>query len=126
MLEDAESYGENEGRNWCEKIRVDQSQSSRELAFPSSGVEEPRSKKKESIHECWPPKRAVLLKKTMHGIQQQHTPRRAHTHRHTPCRGEEGPVDSSEAGQSHKDGYQPGHHAKMVLPETLPARNDAC
>ena len=40
MLEAAESYGENEGWNWCEKIRMDQSQSSRELAFPSSGVEE--------------------------------------------------------------------------------------
>lgn len=45
MLEAAESYGENEGWNWCEKICMDQSQSSRELAFPGTGIEEPRKKK---------------------------------------------------------------------------------
>lgn len=42
MLEAAESYSEDEGWNGCEKIRVDQSQSSRELAFPSSSIEEPK------------------------------------------------------------------------------------
>lgn len=45
VLEAAKSYGENEGWNWCEKIRMDQSQSSGELALPSAGVEEPRKKK---------------------------------------------------------------------------------
>lgn len=45
VLEEVKSYGKNEGRNWCKKIRMDQSQSSRELAFPSSGIEEPRKKK---------------------------------------------------------------------------------
>ena len=40
--------------------------------------------------------------------------------KHTPCWGEQGSVDGSEAGQSHKDRNQPGHHTKMVLPKTLP------
>lgn len=41
MLEAAESYGEYKRWNWCENIRMNQSQSSRELAFSSSGIEEP-------------------------------------------------------------------------------------
>lgn len=41
MLEAAESYGEYKRWNWGENICMNQSQSSRELAFPSSGIEEP-------------------------------------------------------------------------------------
>lgn len=48
VLEAAESYSEDEGWNGCEKIRMDQSQSSRELAFPSSSIEEPRKGGKKS------------------------------------------------------------------------------
>lgn len=39
--------------------------------------------------------------------------------KHTPCWGEEGSIDSSKAGQSHKDRDQPGHYTKVVLPKTL-------
>lgn len=68
-LEAAESYSEDKGWNGCEKIRMDQSQSSRELAFPSSSIEEPKKRKKiksvlklnTPIHEYWPHKRAVPL-----------------------------------------------------------------
>lgn len=40
--------------------------------------------------------------------------------KHIPSRGEQGSVDSSKAGQSHKYRNQPGHHTKMVLTKTLP------
>lgn len=41
-----ESYGEYKGGDRCEKIRMDQSQSSRELAFSGSSIEEARTKKR--------------------------------------------------------------------------------
>lgn len=42
------SYSEDEGGHGCKEISVDQSQSSRELAFSSSSVEQPTWKNNNS------------------------------------------------------------------------------
>lgn len=48
-----------------------------------------------------------------------------YTCKHTPRWSKEWSIDCTKAGQSHKDGNEPGHHTKMVLSKTLQNRKKA-